>query len=291
MIDAHQHFWDPSSATYDWMTDEVAAIRRSFGANDLEPLLATCGVARTIAVQARSSVEETIDLLAIASTHESVAGVVGWVDLTAADVDVTLAELVAMPGGQKLVGIRHQVHDELDPRWLLRDDVQRGLTLLADAGLVFDLLVRARELPASIATAALHPSMTFVVDHLAKPPIRSGDDGDWVRGMAELSAASNVAVKLSGLVTEADWEDWAPDQLVPYVERALGWFGAERTLFGSDWPVCTLAATYEEVFTTYRQLVRDVAPAGEERIFGSNAERLYRLPKIASASGARGKAQ
>ena len=228
-------------------------------------------------MQARSSVAETIDLLTIASAHEFVAGVVGWVDLTAVDVGVTLEELAAMPGGRKLVGIRHQVHDEPDPRWLLRDDVQRGLTKVAEAGLVFELLVRARELPASIATVARHPSMTFVVDHLAKPPIRSGDDREWSRWMEELSARPNVAVKLSGLVTEADWEHWTPDQLVPYVERALDWFGAGRILFGSDWPVCTLAATYEEVFATYRQLVRDLAPAGEEHVFGSNAEQLYRL--------------
>ncbi len=284
MIDAHQHFWDPARASYDWMTEEVAAIRRPFGADDLKPLLAVCGIDRTIAVQARPSVAETIDLLAIAAAHEIVAGVVGWVDLTAADVDVTLAEVAALPGGHKLVGIRHQVHDEADPRWLLREDVQRGLTRVAESGLVFELLVRTRELPASIATVARHPSMTFVVDHLAKPPIRSGDDREWSRYMEELSAYPNVAVKLSGLVTEADWKGWTPEQLVPYGERTLGWFGAGRILFGSDWPVCILASTYEEVFATYRQLVRDLVPAGEERVFGSNAEQLYRLSVTASAS-------
>jgi len=277
IVDSHQHFWDPARATYDWMTEDLAALRRPFQPPDLAPALAACNVARTVVVQAKGSLDETVDLLAIAAAHELVGGVVGWVDLMAVGVDDTLEELESMPGGEKLVGIRHQVHDEPDPRWLLGDDVQRGLTSVGARGLVFDFLVRARELPAAFETAERYPSTTFVVDHLAKPPISGGDDRAWAHGLERLSTLPNVVVKLSGLVTEADWETWKPAQLEPYVTRALGWFGADRVLFGSDWPVCTLAASYEDVFATYRQLVRDVAPEWEERVLGSNAVRVYRL--------------
>jgi L-fuconolactonase len=277
IVDAHQHFWDPARATYEWMSDDLAALRRRFEPVDLEPLLTACGVARTVAVQARSTVDDTVYLLGLAAANQSVAGVVGWVDLTAPRVDVTLAELAAMPGGAKLVGIRHQVHDEPDPGWLLRDDVRRGLSMVGEAGLVFDLLVRTRELPAAVAMVERHPSVAFVVDHLAKPPLAGRDDGEWRRWVERMSAFPNVSVKLSGLVTEADWESWTPDDLSPYVESALSWFGDERLLFGSDWPVCTLAATYGEAFATYRAIVEDLAANSVERIFGSNAVRIYGL--------------
>ena len=277
IIDSHQHFWDPARATYSWMTDDLASIRRRFQLADLEPLVAACNVSHTIAVQARAHVDETTDLLAIGSQSELVAGVIGWVDLTAANVEETLAELRSMPGGEKLVGIRHQVHDEPDPSWLLRDDVQRGLAAVGASDLVFDLLVRSRELAAAFETAKLHPSITFVLDHLAKPPIFGSADRGWALGVERLSTLPNVAVKLSGLVTEADWQRWTLAQLEPFVSRAFDWFGADRVLFGSDWPVCTLAASYEDIFLAYRDLARNVDPGGVDRVLGSNAERIYRL--------------
>jgi L-fuconolactonase len=227
IVDAHQHFWDPSTADYPWMTDDVAALRRRFGPEDLEPLLREFGVAGTIVVQARHSLDETRALLEIAAATPFVLGVVGWVDLTG-DVDRQLAELDGA-----LVGVRHQVHDEPDAAWLLRDDVQRGLSVIGVAGLVFDLLVRQRELPAAIDTVKRHPEVRFVLDHVAKrPPVAD----TWAEGVAALADLPNVACKLSGLFTEAEPADT--------VASALRWFGPERCMFGSDWPVCLLAADY-----------------------------------------------
>ena len=286
LVDAHHHFWDPSRASYPWLTDELAAIRRPFGPEDLRPLLQASGVAWTILVQTRSSIDETREFLATAADTEFIAGVVGWVDLTAADVADRLAELRAAKGGAKLVGIRHQVHDEPDAEWLLRRDVRQGIAAVGHAGLAYDLLVRARELPAALATARAFPDMRFVIDHLAKPPIRDSAIGDWSAHLEPLAALSNVFCKLSGLVTEADWQTWRVEQLVPYVRRALDWFGPARCLFGSDWPVCLLAASYAQVLDACRRAVGDVSDADRERIFGGNATGLYRLA-VPAATGPR----
>src|SRR5262249_32654650 len=155
-----------------------------------------------------------------------------------------------------LVGIRHQVHDEPDPDWLLRDDVQHGIEAVGEAGLVYDLLVRTRELPAALETVRRHPDISFVIDHAAKPRIAAIPwDSDWDKGLAPFSDQANVACKLSGLVTEADWKSWRPEQLEPYVRRVVGWFGSDRCMFGSDWPVCLLAATYDQVFDAMQQIL------------------------------------
>ena len=226
IVDSHQHFWDPARAHYPWMTE---ALRRRYGPDDLEPLLRESGVVGSIVVQARHSLDETRDLLAIAKATPFVLGVVGWLDLTG-DIDRQLGDLEA-----PLVGVRHQVHDEPDPAWLLRDDVQRGLSAIGQAGLAYDLLVRSRELPAAIETVRRHPEVTFVLDHVAKRP---PNDEAWSRGVATLAELPNVACKLSGLFTEHD--------PAGTVELALGWFGRERCMFGSDWPVCTLVVPYGE---------------------------------------------
>ena len=283
VVDAHHHFWDPARASYPWMTEALAPIRRRFGPEDLRPLLAASRVDRTILVQTRSSVDETREFLATAAKHAFIAGVVGWVDLTAPDVAEQLAALRAGPGGAKLVGIRHQVHDEADPGWLLRDDVRRGLAAVGDAGLAYDLLVRARELPAALATVRDLPEMRFVVDHLAKPPIISGATAEWAARLAPLAAYPNAFCKLSGMVTEADWKRWTVHDLAPYVLRVLGWFGPERCVFGSDWPVCLVAGSYSRVIEACRQAIGDVPSADRERIFGGNATLLYRLPVAATA--------
>jgi L-fuconolactonase len=252
IVDSHQHFWDPDRANYPWMTEEVAPLRRRFGPDDLEPLLGAHGVSGTVVVQARHSLDETRELLAIAAATPFVLGVVGWLDLTG-DVPRQLAEL---DGG--LVGVRHQVHDEPDPAWLLRDDVQRGLAAVGEAGPVYDLLVRARELPAAVETATRHPELRFVLDHVGKAP-RSGGNA-WAAGVAALAELPNVACKLSGLFTEADPEDT--------VERALAWFGADRCMFGSDWPVCLLASEYGDA----------VAIVGDDQdVLAGTAIRTYGL--------------
>jgi L-fuconolactonase len=262
------------------MDESVAAIRRPFGPDDLDAAAGPQGFGQTIAVQAVSSAEETEELLDVAATSGRVAGVVGWVDLAGPEVAETLAALRARPGGRALVGVRHQVHDEPDPEWLLRDDVGRGLAAVAAAGLVYDLLVRERELPAARAVARRLPELTLVVDHLAKPRIRDGAVEPWAGELAALARQSNVACKVSGLVTEADWDAWTPGQLVPYVHHAAEVFGPDRLLFGSDWPVCLLAAGYAEVVeATVEALDRaGLGPAERDGVLGANARRLYRLP-------------
>jgi len=277
VIDAHHHFWDPARAKYPWMTEALAPIRRRFGPEDLRPLLAANGVDRTILVQTRSSLDETREFLATAAQHDFIAGVVGWVDLTA-DVAKQLTSLRARPGGTKLVGIRHQVHDEADAEWLARKDVRRGITAVGKAGLTYDILVRARELPAALAMVRALPDMRFVIDHIAKPPIASGAIDEWATRLKPLGALPNVFCKLSGMVTEADWKKWRVAQLAPYVRRVLEWFGPGRCVFGSDWPVCLVAASYAQVIDACRTAIGTVSSSERERIFGANAAELYGLP-------------
>ena len=279
-VDAHHHLWDPGRRAYPWMDESVAAIRQPFGPDDLDAAAGPQGFGQTIAVQAVSSVEETGELLDVAATSGRVAGVVGWVDLAGPEVADTLAALRARPGGRALVGVRHQVHDEPDPGWLLRDDVGRGLAAVAAAGLVYDLLVRERELPAARAVARRLPELTLVVDHLAKPRIRDGALEPWAGELAALARQPNVACKVSGLVTEADWDAWTPGQLVPYVRHAAEVFGPDRLLFGSDWPVCLLAAGYAEVVEATVEALdgAGLGPAERDGVLGANAHRLYRLP-------------
>jgi L-fuconolactonase len=273
IVDSHHHFWDPSSRDYPWMGDELAAIRHRFGPEQLAPLLAKSGVDRTVLVQTVSSLDETREFLATAANTDFVAGVVGWVDLTEPSVADTLAELRTRPDGTFLVGIRHQVHDEPDPRWLLRDDVRRGIQAVGDAGLVYDLLVKTRELPAAVEVATSLPDQQFVLDHIAKPRIAEGPrDVEWERAMAPLAECANVCCKLSGMVTEASWKDWTPGDLRPYLSRVLEWFGPERCMFGSDWPVCLLASDYARVFSTMRAIVGE-----SDEVFGATATRVYRL--------------
>jgi L-fuconolactonase len=277
LVDAHHHFWDPGRRDYYWMTED-SPIRRPFGPDDLRPLLAQTGVDRTIVVQTIPSVDETREFLATAAETDFVAGVVGWVDLADPSVAKTLADLRAGPGGSFLVGIRHQVHDEPDAGWLFSKDVHRGIKAVGEAGLVYDLLVRTRELPAALDVVRRLPEVRFVIDHLAKPRIADGAaDTEWEQAMAPFSDCVNVDCKLSGMVTEANSTSWTPDDLKPYVERALGWFGAGRCLFGSDWPVCLLAATYEQVIEALASAVSDLSEADHEAIFGGNALRVYGL--------------
>jgi L-fuconolactonase len=265
IVDAHQHFWDPARADYPWMIGEAAELRRRFGPEHLAPLLDEHGVGGTVLVQARSSLDETRELLELAAATPFVLGVVGWVDLTDPDVARVLAGLDG-----PLVGVRHQVHDEPDPRWLLRADVQRGLAAVGDAGLAYDLLVRTAELPAAVETARRHPDVRFVLDHAAKPPLRSGNLDAWANGVAALADLPNVTCKLSGLFTEAE----PGTALAPIVERALRWFGAERCMFGSDWPVCLLAADYGRALELVRSAVSD---ADRDDVLARTAIRTYEL--------------
>jgi L-fuconolactonase len=278
VVDSHHHFWDPARREYPWMAGEALdPIRRPFRPDDLRPHLEATGVDATVLVQTVSSVEETREFMATAAATPFVAGVVGWVDLTDPAVGETLAELKARPDGPMLVGIRHQVHDEPDENWLLRSNVLDGLRAVQNAGLVYDLLLRPREIEAGVQAARSFPDLRFVVDHLAKPPIASGELVPWSTLMAPFADLPNVACKLSGMATEADWASWTPADLQPYVARVMDLFGDDRVMFGSDWPVCLLAASYEQVFRALETALGPIGEATRARIFGGNAVRWYEL--------------
>jgi L-fucono-1,5-lactonase len=282
VIDAHHHLWDPSRAVYPWMTDDLAAIRRPFGVGDLLPLLDAAGIDATVLVQTRSSLEETREFLAAAAGTSRIAGVVGWVDLTSPAVADDLAALAAGHGGDKLVGIRHQVQDEPDPQWLGRPDVRRGLRAVQDAGLAYDLLVRTRELPAALEAARAFPALGFVIDHLAKPAIGERAWEPWAARLAAFAGMDHVSCKLSGLVTEASWTDWTVADLRPYAAHALETFGAHRLAFGSDWPVSLVAAPYPAVVDAARQLVAGLSADERAAVLGGTAVDVYRLRAAAA---------
>ena len=277
-IDAHQHFWDPDRYSYPWMAgDAMDPVRRTLGPDDLRPALSAAGIDGTILVQTLSSLAETREFLRVAADTGFVEGVVGWVDLTAPSVADDLDELLDGATGRRLVGIRHQVHDEPDPDWLGRADVRRGLAAVQRRGLAYDLLLRARELPAAAAVVRDLPGLSFVVDHIAKPRIADGHDDPWTRGMPALAAEPNVSCKLSGMVTEADWATWTPGDLRPFVARVVDWFTPDRLLFGSDWPVCLLAGSYGAVVEGLGAALPELSPDELARVFGGTARRVYRI--------------
>lgn len=276
-VDAHHHVWDLSVREQPWMVGpELDPIRRTFTMADLEPLAAAADVGATVLVQTVGLVEETVEFLEIAAGNDLVAGVVGWVDLTAPDVADTLASLQARPDGAYLKAIRHQVHDEPDNDWLLRADVQRGLAAVADAGLAYDLLTRTPHLPAAIQTARNLPQLTFVVDHISKPVIGEPLD-PWATHLRALAAHPNVTCKLSGMVTEAPWATWKPEDLQPYADTVLEAFGPNRVMFGSDWPVCLLAAPYADVVATAETLTSTLSTTDQQAVFNTTATRTYNL--------------
>ncbi|TKA10920.1 amidohydrolase family protein [Actinacidiphila oryziradicis] len=286
-IDAHHHFWDPDRYAYPWMAGrEMDPVRRAFGPGDMQPLLDAADITGTVLVQTLSDGGETREFLRLAASTPFVRGVVGWVDLTSPQVGDALDALLADDNGRFLVGIRHQVHDERDPNWLCRDDVRRGLRAVADRGLSYDLLVRARELPAAVATVKALPELNFVVDHIAKPTIAAGADGLWAQWMPALAQCPNVTVKLSGMITEAAWASWTPNDLRPFVSRIYQWFGADRLMFGSDWPVCLLAGTYESVIEGLTAAIGTLSAAEIAALFGGTAHAFYRLGDRTVSSGA-----
>ncbi|HLL69625.1 MAG TPA: amidohydrolase family protein [Micromonosporaceae bacterium] len=279
-VDAHHHVWDLSVRDQDWIDPTtMAVIRRSFGVADLAGPAQEADVTATVLVQTVAVAAETPEFLAIAAAPENtlVAGVVGWVDLTDPGVGDALAALRGLPGGDRLVGIRHLVQGESDPRWLTRPDVRRGLRAVADAGLVYDLLTLPHQLPAAVETVRALPDLRFVLDHLSKPLIASGVLQPWADDLRALAEAPNVAAKLSGLVTEADAERWTVADLRPYADVALDAFGPERLMFGSDWPVCLLAGSYADVAGAARELTDQLSPAEREQIFDTTARHWYHL--------------
>ncbi|MFF4799022.1 amidohydrolase family protein [Streptomyces sp. NPDC001351] len=275
-VDAHHHVWDLSVRDQEWIP-ELSPLRRDFTLADLIPEAQAAGVDRTVLVQTITVPEETPEFLALAAAHDLIAGVVGWTDLTRPDITDELARLRELPGGHYLKGIRHQVQGEPDPGWLLRPDVRRGLAAVADAGLVYDLVVLPHQLPACTKAADALPQLTFVLDHLGKPPIDSGALKPWATELHALAALPNTAAKLSGLVTEAAPGSWTVDGLRPYTDTALEAFGPARLMFGSDWPVCTDRATYGEVLSATQELTADLDAAARADVFHATATRVYGL--------------
>jgi L-fuconolactonase len=282
-IDAHQHFWKYSAAEYDWIDDTMPALRRDFMPADSQREMTLVGLDACVAVQARQTIEETRWLLGLAGAHPSIAGVVGWIDLRADDVEAQIAAFAEHP---KLVGVRHVVQSEPDDRFLLRPDFCRGISMLEAAGLAYDILIYSRQLPAAVEFAARFPRQRFVLDHLAKPPIRSREMREWEQNFRALAARPNVMAKLSGLVTEADWHHWTADDIRPYLDVAFDAFGAERLMIGSDWPVCTLAGDYARVMRVVIDYVAKRPQHEQDAVLGANAQRFWNLNHVSQRSAA-----
>jgi L-fuconolactonase len=275
IVDAHHHVWDPAARPHAWLAG-LPALNRRFDLADFEHASAPEGVTASVLVQVLNSVAETEEFLALA-TGQPIAGVVGWVDLTSPAVADELARLRELPGGRRLAGIRHLVQDEPDPDWLRRPDVRRGLQAVGAAGLTYDLLVQPTQLPAALAVTGDLADVRFVLDHGANPDIASGRHEPWASQITDLAARPNVSCKVSGLVTEAG-PDWRPAQIAPYIDHLLDRFGPGRLMFGSDWPVCTLAASYGQVIALARDALGSrLGPAELDAVFAANAIAAYRL--------------
>ncbi|HEV2834124.1 MAG TPA: amidohydrolase family protein [Pyrinomonadaceae bacterium] len=274
MIDSHQHFWQVGRFDYPWMTSDNAVLYRDYLPAQLEPVLKENGVAKTVLVQASNSVEESRWLLSLAEENGFIAGVVGWVDLLSQE---TASQLEELTGDSKFKGVRHLVESEPDDDWLVEPQVLSNLRLLSAFNLSFDLLVHTRHLRYARVVADQCPDLPLVIDHMAKPAIARGEFQEWSRELRPLADFPNVHCKLSGLVTEANWTGWTTDDLRPYVDYALELFGPERLMFGSDYPVCLLAASYKQVLESFQELLKDLTNAEREHVFASNAARFYRL--------------
>lgn len=273
IIDSHQHFWSIAYDDYGWLTPALAPLYRDFGPEDLAPHLAETGVDRTILVQAAPVVDETERLLHIAGREPTVAGVVGWAPLDEPGVERTLARLA---GNRKFLGVRPMLQDIDDVNWINRDSVQTALRTLARQGLTFDALVKPQHLPGLPATVDAHPDLRIVIDHGAKPDIADGKFEPWASHMEVLAGYGNVFCKLSGLLTEAG-ETRDIETLRPYVLHLLACFGADRLMWGSDWPVLEQVSTYRSWYGMSRDLLKDAGETELNRIFGETAHEFYRL--------------
>jgi L-fuconolactonase len=287
VIDAHQHFWDLTEHAQPWLASHpaLAPLLRNFTLADLAPLAAAGGITATVAVQTVAEPWETPELLTLAAGPGLVAGVAGWADLTAPDIADVLARLRELPGGDRLAGIRHPVLAEPDPGWLARPDVLRGLAALAAAGLAYDVVGEPRHLPAAVTAARQVPGLGFVLDHLGNPGMAPGTspeaDEPWASAVTDFAALPNTTAKLSGILGVPPPPGAAPGSLAhlrPYYDFGLHAFGPNRLMFGSDWPPCTLDASYPQVIATARALTSDLSSTEQDAIFRGTARRTYRLP-------------
>ena len=274
MIDSHHHLWRYNDRDYVWMSGEMTPLRRDFLIPELEAVAPECGAEGTVAVQARQTLEETEWLLGLADQNPIIRGVVGWLPLCAPDIATHIERFAHHP---YLKSVRHVLHDEPDDFFVLRDDFNRGISLLRDSGLAYDILIFERHLPQTIEFVDRHPGQVFVVDHIAKPRIKENAFSPWTENIAELAKRDNVCCKVSGMATEADWHAWTPAQLRPYFDSVLAAFGPRRLMFGSDWPVLTLAASYRHWVDTFRSFITELSPEEQDDICRRTAQRTYRL--------------
>src|SRR5438270_4293676 len=273
-IDSHQHFWIYNPAEYEWLDYSMAALQRNFLPDDLNSELKSNDFHGSVAVQARSTLEETRWLIELAERSPSILGVVGWVDLRSPDIR---SQLKALSFNPKFVGVRHIVQSEPDDRFLMQPEFLRGVSALEEFDLAYDILIYAKHLPVAAEFVKRFPRQRFVLDHLAKPPIKTGKIDSWAAGIKRLAEFPNVLCKLSGLVTEADWRNWRREQIVPLLDVALESFGPDRLMIGSDWPVCLMAASYARAVGLVKDYLLSQTPETREAVLGGNAQRFWRL--------------
>lgn len=282
-IDSHQHFWKYNRARDAWITDKMAVLQRDYLPGDLAPLLDATGIDASVAVQADQSEQETLFLLDLAKHNKRIAGVVGWVDLRSPKVGERLRYFSEF---KKLRGFRHVAQAEPEDRFLMQPEFTRGIARLQEFGFTYDILIYPRQLPAAAELVATFPKQKFVVDHLAKPAIKAGSFTPWANQISSLARHPNVYCKLSGMVTEGDWQRWETADFDPYLDVVFEAFGADRLMFGSDWPVCLLAGSYKQVKDLVKDYVARKTPAANEKIFGVNAIRFYSLKADGDGSAA-----
>ncbi len=275
-IDVHQHFWRYNPVDYGWIDDSMPGLKHDFLAEHLAPILAENQIDGVIAVQARQTVNETEWLLSLAGANEWIEGVIGWIDLQAPAAQVQ-AQLEKYSRNPKFKGVRHVVQDEPDDQFMLRPEFLRGLSLLRAFDLAYDLLILPRHIPVAIEVVSRFPDQRFVLDHIAKPLIKDRMLSPWREAVSQLATYSNVWCKLSGMVTEAAWKQWQPADFRPYLDIVFDAFGANRLMFGSDWPVCTLSASYAQVLALIQDYLQPFSAQTQASIFGDNAAAFYKI--------------
>ncbi len=273
-VDAHQHFWIYNEEEYKWIGESMLKLRRNFLPSHLNRVLKRNGIDFCVSVQARQTLQETKWLLELAQDNSFIKGIVGWVDLKGNSLEKDLEQFVTY---EKLKGVRHVLHDEDDDCYMLRPDFKKGISRLEKYGFTYDILIYPRHIRYACALVREFPQQKFIVDHIAKPLIKEGKIKAWKKDMQELAKADNVFCKLSGMVTEANWNSWKQEDFIPYMEIVLEAFGPNRVLFGSDWPVCTVAAKYEQVLGIVNNFISFLSPAEQAHIMGQNAIDFYNL--------------
>ncbi|MAG13337.1 MAG: amidohydrolase [Spirochaetales bacterium] len=271
-IDSHQHFWKYNTTDYVWMSDEHEPLKRDFLPEDLLPLLGKAGLTGSIAVQARQKVKETAWLLQLAGTHDFVRGVVGWLDLQSESLEAQLDEFAPHP---KLLGVRHLIHDEPNDLFVKGEAFRHGISLLSERNLTYDLLLFPKHIAVSTELVDSFPEQQFVIDHIAKPQIKEGILSPWREDMAEIAKRENVFCKVSGMVTEATWNEWTAEDFFPYLDVVFNAFGPERIMIGSDWPVCTLSGAYPAVIGIVKKYLGSSDTTSRDQVLGGTCARFY----------------